>query len=239
MKDMKLRVLSSGGYVIHVDVCRDVSLECVKAMHKLYHTVRRELSGSIRELVTGVVSLALFYDPREVSGDVLIKKVNELWEWSQSVELNDIYKPRSFVIPVSYGGDFGPDLSSVAAWAGVREDEVVAIHTSTSYTCYTLGFTPGFVYLGEVEQRIAVPRLETPRLKIPAGSVGIAGKMTGVYGLEGPGGWRLIGRTPLTMFDYRRDPPIPIAPGDVVSFKSISLERFKSLEGVFVGDYHG
>ncbi|MFN3268260.1 MAG: 5-oxoprolinase subunit PxpB [Zestosphaera sp.] len=239
MKNMKLRILSSGGYVIHVDVCSDISLECVKATHKLYYTLKKELSGGIKELVTGIVSLALFYDPREISSNDLIKKVEELWGWSQSIELSHVYKPRSFVIPVSYGSDFGPDLPSVAAWAGLREEEVIAIHTSTSYTCYTIGFTPGFIYLGEVDSRIAVPRLETPRIRIPAGSVGIAGKMTGVYGIEGPGGWRLIGRTPLTMFDYGRNPPTPIAPGDLISFKSIPLENFKSLEGVFVGDYHG
>ncbi len=239
MKNTKLRILSSGGYVIHVDVCSDISLECVEATHKLYYTLKKELSGRIKELVTGIVSLALFYDPREISSNDLIKKVKELWEWSQSVELSHVYKPRSFVIPVSYGGEFGPDLPSVAAWAGLREEEVISIHTSTSYTCYTIGFTPGFIYLGEVDSRIAAPRLETPRIKIPAGSVGIAGKMTGVYGIEGPGGWRLIGRTPLTMFDYRRNPPTPIAPGDLISFKSIPLENFERLEGVFVGDYRG
>lgn len=239
MKNMKLRIHSSGGYVIHVDVCSDISPECVEATHKLYYTLKKELSGRIKELVTGIVSLALFYDPREISSNDLIKKVKELWGWSQSVELRHIYKPRSFVIPVSYGGDFGPDLPSVAAWAGLREEEVITIHASTSYTCYTIGFTPGFIYLGEVDSRIAVPRLETPRIKIPAGSVGIAGKMTGVYGIESPGGWRLIGRTPLTMFDYRRNPPTPIAPGDLISFKSTPLEKFRSLEGIFVGDYRG
>ncbi|MEM4427721.1 MAG: carboxyltransferase domain-containing protein, partial [Zestosphaera sp.] len=93
--------------------------------------------------------------------------------------------------------------------------------------------------LGEVDPEIAAPRLETPRVKIPAGSVGIAGKMTGVYGLESPGGWRLIGRTPLTMFNYRRSPPIPIAPGDVVVFKPITLEEFNKLRGLYVGDYSG
>ncbi|MEO3993534.1 MAG: 5-oxoprolinase subunit PxpB [Desulfurococcaceae archaeon TW002] len=236
---MKLRILSSGGYVIHIDVCSNISLECVEATHKLYYTLKKELSGKIKELVSGIVSLALFYDPREISSNDLIKKVNELWEWSQSVELSHIYKPRNFVILVSYGGDFGPDLPSVAAWAGLREEEVITIHTSINYRCYTIGFTPGFIYLGEVDSRIAAPRLETPRIKIPAGSVGIAGKMTGVYGIEGPGGWRLIGRTPLTMFDYRRNPPTPIAPGDLISFKSIPLEKFKSFEGIFVGDYRG
>ncbi|MEM0244820.1 MAG: 5-oxoprolinase subunit PxpB [Zestosphaera sp.] len=239
MTSSEVKIVSSGGYVIHVDVCRDITLECVNAMHKLYYALKKELSGIINELVTGVTSIALFYDPRKASSEDLIKKVNELWVWSQQVELSEIYRPRKFTIPVSYGGELGPDLYSVASWAGLREEEVVELHTSRSYVCYTLGFTPGFLYLGEVDPKIAAPRLETPRIKIPAGSVGIAGKMTGVYGLESPGGWRLIGRTPLTMFNYRRSPPIPIAPGDVVVFKPITLEEFNKLRGLYVGDYSG
>lgn len=239
MKAPEVRVVSSGGYVIHVDVCRDLTPECVEDMHKLYYTLKKQLSGLARELVTGVTSLALFYDPRTASSDELIKKVRELWAWSQQVELSEIYKPKRFTIPVAYGGEFGPDLHSVASWAGLSEEDVVALHASRSYTCYTLGFTPGFLYLGEVDSRIAAPRLETPRVKIPAGSVGIAGKMTGVYGLESPGGWRLIGRTPLIMFDYKRDPPIPIAPGDVVVFKPVTVEEFSRLKGLYVGEYGG
>ncbi|MEM4485770.1 MAG: 5-oxoprolinase subunit PxpB [Zestosphaera sp.] len=239
MGSSEVRIISSGGYVIHVDVCKDVTPECVKAMHKLYYTLKRELSGFVEELVTGVTSLALFYDPRSTSSSELVKKVRELWEWSRQVELSEVYRPRRFTVPVAYGGELGPDLQSVASWAGLREEEVVALHTSRSYTCYTLGFTPGFLYLGEVDPKIAAPRLETPRVKIPAGSVGIAGKMTGVYGLESPGGWRLIGRTPLIMFDYRRDPPIPIAPGDVVTFKPVSVEEFSRLRGLYVGEYSG
>lgn len=239
MTSSETKIVSSGGYVIHVDVCKDITLECVNSIHKLYYTLKKELSGLVSELVTGVTSIALFYDPRKISSDDLIKKVSELWVWSQQVELGEIYKPRKFTIPVSYGGELGPDLHSVASWAGLSEEEVVELHTSRNYICYTLGFTPGFLYLGEVDSRIAAPRLETPRVKIPAGSVGIAGKMTGVYGLESPGGWRLIGRTPLVMFDYRRSPPIPVAPGDVVVFKPITLEEFSKLKGLYVGDYSG
>jgi len=238
MTSHEIRILSSGGYLIHVDVCRDITPECVRSMHKLYYALRKELSELIKELVTGVTSIALFYDPRIVSSDELVKKVRELWAWSQQIDLSEIHEPRSFTIPVTYGGELGPDLPSVASWAGLREEEVIELHTSRKYTCYTLGFTPGFLYLGEVDPRIAAPRLETPRVKIPAGSVGIAGKMTGVYGLESPGGWRLIGRTPLQMFDYRRNPPIPIAPGDIVVFRSVSMEEFNRLKGVYVGDYN-
>lgn len=235
----EIRILSSGGYVIHVDICNEASLQCINAIHKLYYALKKELSGYIKEIVTGITSLALFYDPRTASSDYLVKKIMDVWSWSQQVELKDLHRPRKFIIPVAYGNPFGPDLASIASWAGLKEEEVISLHVSRSYVCYTLGFMPGFIYLGEVDPKIAAPRLETPRTKIPRGSVGIAGTMTGIYGLDSPGGWRLIGRTPLTMFDHKKNPPIPIVQGDIVFFKPITAEDFERLKGVYVGDYNG
>jgi len=232
-----IRVVSSGGYVVHVDICEDLTMEWVGRAHRLYYAILRELSGIVDEVVLGTTSLAVYYDPRRVRASDLIPLIRRVWSWAREVELGELHRPRRFTIPVLYGGEHGPDLGSVARWAGLSEEEVVRIHSSRVYTCITLGFTPGFIYLGEVDPRIAAPRLETPRVKIPRGSVGIAGKMTGVYGLESPGGWRLIGRTPLTMFDPRRSPPIPIAPGDEVAFRPVSPEEFSRLSGVFVGEY--
>ncbi|MCX8185427.1 MAG: 5-oxoprolinase subunit PxpB [Sulfolobales archaeon] len=234
-----LRVVRSGGYVIHVDVCGEVSLDCAREIHKLYYSIKSELSNQFTEVVPGVSSIAVYYDPRKVSGESIVRRIRDLWQWCRDVDIKDLYRSRKFTIPVVYGGEFGPDLQSIAAWSKLAEDEVVRIHSSRRYTVITLGFTPGFVYMGEVDPSIAAPRLETPRVKIPAGSVGVAGKMTGVYGLESPGGWRLLGRTPLTMFDYRRNPPIPISPGDEVYFKPIDAVDFSKLLGVFVGDYSG
>ncbi len=233
----EIRIVRSGGYVVHVDICVEVSMECVKEVHKLYYATKKELSGFVEEVVPGVSSLAVYYDPRLTSSEQIESKIRDLWLWARNIELKDLYRPRKFTIPAAYGGDFGPDLQSVAGWAKLTEEEVVRIHTSRAYTVITLGFTPGFVYLGEVDPVIAAPRLETPRVRIPRGSVGIAGRMTGIYGLESPGGWRLIGRTPLTMFDPKKDPPIPISPGDQVEFKAIKPEEFDRLVGVFVGDY--
>lgn len=232
-----VRIVRSGGYVIHVDVCEEVSMDCVRKMHKLYYSIKKELEHIIEEVVPGVSSVAIYYDPRRINGDSISSRVQELWLWSTGVDVKDLHRPKRFTIPVAYGGEFGPDLQFVANWSKLQEDEVVEIHTSRSYTVITLGFTPGFVYMGEVDNAIAAPRLETPRIRIPRGSVGIAGKMTGIYGLESPGGWRLIGRTPLTMFDYRRSPPIPISPGDEVEFRRVRTIEFEKLLGVFVGEY--
>jgi inhibitor of KinA len=129
-------------------------------------------------------------------------------------------------IPVCYGGDFGPDLKSVADRNGLTPDEVVTIHCKSTYPVYMIGFAPGFPYLGGMSERISAPRLDTPRERIPAGSVGIAGTQTGVYPIETPGGWRLIGRTPLRLFDAVRDPPSLLQAGDRVRFTAIERGEF-------------
>jgi len=121
-------------------------------------------------------------------------------------------------IPVVYGGESGPDLAFVAAHTGLSADEVIRRHTAPTYTVYFIGFTPGFPYLGGMDVRLTAPRLETPRARVPAGSVGIAGPQTGVYPLESPGGWRIIGRTHLPLFDLSAQPPSLLSPGDEVRF---------------------
>jgi len=134
-------------------------------------------------------------------------------------------------IPVSYGGEFGPDLEFVATYNGMIEDEVVPAHTSTSYLVYMLGFTPGFPYLGGMSERIAASRLELPRVNIPAGFVGIAGKQTGIYPIESPGGWRQIGRTPLRLFDPMAEHPFLVASGDYLQFRRAKSRRIFCPDG--------
>lgn len=125
---------------------------------------------------------------------------------------------RTVEIPVVYGGESGPDLETVARLTGHTPDEVTAIHSAADYLVYFLGFSPGFPYLGGLPESIAVPRLETPRRRVPAGSVAIGGSQTGVYPMASPGGWRIIGRTPLRLFDPAADPPTLLQMGDHVRF---------------------
>ncbi|MCP5452492.1 MAG: 5-oxoprolinase subunit PxpB [Spirochaetaceae bacterium] len=132
-------------------------------------------------------------------------------------------------VPVAYGGDAGPDLASIAAEAGLSADAVAAVHRGRDYPVYMLGFAPGFPYLGGVDERIASGRLATPRARIPAGSVGIAGRQTGVYPFDSPGGWKLIGRTPMRLFDARKEPPAIIRPGDLVRFYPIGHDEFEAM----------
>lgn len=128
---------------------------------------------------------------------------------------------RRVVIPVHYGGADGPDLAFVARHNRLTEAEVVRLHASTIYRVYMIGFAPGFPYLGILPERIAAPRLDTPRARVPAGSVGIAGRQTGIYPRESPGGWRLIGRTELQLFDAGQDPPALLCAGDRVQFVAV------------------
>jgi inhibitor of KinA len=136
---------------------------------------------------------------------------------------------RLVEIPVCYGGAFGPDLGFVAEHNGLSTDDVIAIHSEPEYLVYMIGFAPGFPYLGGMSERIASPRRDSPRQAIPAGSVGIAGRQTGVYPIVTPGGWRLIGRTPLRLFRPEEDPPTLVHAGDRVAFTPIGRNRYEQL----------
>ena len=148
-------------------------------------------------------------------------------------------KPRIVHIPTLYGGEHGPDLEYIAERAGGSVEEAVNIHSSEDYLVYMMGFTPGFPYLGGLSEELATPRLDTPRSEIPAGSVGIAERQTGVYPVASPGGGRLIGRTPLTLFDLLRDTPSLLAAGDHVRFVPLpgEDEYRRILEAVESGEY--
>lgn len=138
-------------------------------------------------------------------------------------------EPKVVEIPVCYGGEFGPDLETVARISGMTADEVIAIHSGADYLVHMLGFAPGFAYLGGMDPRIAAPRKATPRLSIPPGSVGIAGEQTGIYPIETPGGWQLIGRSPVRLFRPEQDPPVLLEAGNLVRFRPIFREDFEQL----------
>lgn len=137
---------------------------------------------------------------------------------------------REMVIPVCYDLSLAPDLAELATMHEMSIDEVITAHSAENYNVYMIGFLPGFAYMGKVPENIATERKSTPRLKVPAGSVGIAGFQTGIYPYESPGGWQLIGQTPVSLFDAEKEPPAYLQPGDIVSFKPISLEEFHDLK---------
>lgn len=188
--------------------------------------------------VPAYTTLTVFYNPLNVilsdlPGEVCLEKVsahlNKIAEINrkESEVMND-----HLVIPVCYGGDFGHDLLTVARHNNLCESKVIDMHTAGYYTVFMIGFVPGFAYMGRMDNRLSTPRKEVPAAKIPAGSVGIAGNQTGIYPLETPGGWQIIGRTPLKMFDVNRAQPSLLKGGDRVSFKAIDQDEFNTYVGV-------
>jgi len=199
-----------------------------------HERVRRLLRLLELEPIAGIRNLHPAYCSLLVKFDALKLKHNELEailkKYLERLEEVRLPEPRQLEIPVCYGGEYGPDLSDVAAMHGMTAAQAIEIHSSTSYLVYFLGFVPGFAYLGEVPEALVTPRLATPRRNVPAGSVGIAGSQTGVYPFATPGGWRLLGRTPTAMFRTDGNALSLLSIGDRVRFVPISREQFKALE---------
>lgn len=177
----------------------------------------------VRDIVPTFRSVAIYFDPLRTDMEAL-SRVLEAGARS-SGPLSRASNPIR--IPVCYGGEFGPDLADVARLAGLSESAVVDLHAGSTYRVFMLGFLPGFAYMGSVDERIAAPRRATPRVRVPIGSVAVAGVQTGIYPSESPGGWQLIGRTPLKPFDRRRAQPFLFAAGDAVQFYPIVAGEFE------------
>jgi inhibitor of KinA len=194
----------------------------------------------VREIVPAYTSIALFYDPIQLAQ--VHTPFDKLFDWLASkvrtllTRMTDATEPaglhRSVEIPVCYDGSFAPDLAEVASETHLNPDEVVSLHHSAVYFVHLIGFAPGFPYLGGLPSALRVRRHSQPRAKVPAGSVGIAGEQAGIYPLESPGGWKLIGRTPLRLFRAELNPPSFLQPGDRVRFVPISLLEYNRLVAV-------
>jgi inhibitor of KinA len=184
-----------------------------------------DIKGLI-EVVPTYRSATVYLDPLVADVEPLAERIAEM---ARATARRRSHPGQLIEIPVAYGGEFGPDLEAVAGYAKVSPGEVIALHTSIDYRCFMLGFSPGFPYLGTVPEAIAMPRLAEPRARVPAGSVGIAGRQTGIYPQATPGGWRVIGRTPTCLYDPARSQPFLIEPGDHVRFVRIGREEFERL----------
>ncbi|WP_322507902.1 5-oxoprolinase subunit PxpB [Anaerolinea sp.] len=195
-----------------------ISISLNRQVHALAQGLKARGIPGVEECVPGYATLRVDYDPLKCSVEDLLHHIQEVWE---SLPEDSALSAREVVIPVHYGGEDGPDLPFVAQHTGLSEEEVIRRHTAGRYPVFLMGFLPGFPYLGGMDESLATPRLDTPRQRVPAGSVGIAGKQTGVYPLDSPGGWRIIGRTSLTLFDVTREPPFLLQPGDVVRFVAV------------------
>ena len=194
---------------------------------KLLRLLESEPVAGVRNLHPAYCSLLVKFDPRRLRHEELQSTLEQYLSRLAKVTLPE---PRVVEIPVCYGGEFGPDLIDVATIHNITQEKVIELHTSATYLVYFLGFVPGFAYLGELPDALVTPRLPNPRRKVPAGSVAIAGNQTGVYPVSTPGGWRLLGRTPIAMFRPDRDGLSLLSIGDRVRFMPIPVERFAALE---------
>ena len=235
MKDF--RMLAAGEQGLVVEFGDSVNEAVNIRVHQATRLIRQNLSAYIIEVVPTYRSLMVYFNPLHISRGDISQRISTLIMDSDANNLQSS-DAKIVRIPVCYGGEFGPDLAFVAQHTDLSADEVIEIHSATPYLVYMLGFTPGFPYLGGMSERIATPRLEQPRTVIPAGSVGIAGGQTGFYPVESPGGWRLIGRTPIKAFYPQSAQPFLFDAGNYLQFSAISPLEYDEIQHlVNAGEY--
>lgn len=226
---MNYPVCLCGDCAVTLQIGNEISEQVNREVVNALAAIRRADISGVCELVPTYTSICIHYDPEVLSYEAL-RNALKLVKMDPIEEKSD-QEERIVEIPVCYGGEYGPDLEFVAEHNGLTAEEVVRRHSNGQYLVYMLGFLPGFAYMGGMDKTIACPRLISPRTKIPAGSVGIAGAQTGIYPLSSPGGWQLIGRTPLKMFAIDGEQTtFALSAGDRVRFVPITEEVFREME---------
>lgn len=225
MDPVRLVLAGDSGVVLKFDARIDPAVNA-RVIALAAAIERADLAG-LRDVVPTYRSVAVYFDPLRTDFATLCERLTALAGQAAAEPARDIPPVE---VPVCYGGEYGPDLAAVASRSGCAEEQVIELHASRIYRVYMLGFMPGRAYLASVDPRIAVPRHRTPRLKAPAGSVGIAREQTGFSAAEHPNGWQLIGRTFVRQFDPTRAKPFLFEPGDAVRFVPVSEEAFREME---------
>lgn len=212
---MKPRIVPLGDSAVLVQLGDEIDLTINQRVHALANLIITSSVNGIIETVPAYATLLVHYDPLILS---FTQIKDHLRAQMSRVEEIEFRKPRRIKVPVRYGGAMGPDLEFVASHCGLKVEDVIRIHSAKTYTVYMMGFTPGYPYMGKLDDALITPRLETPRTRVPAGTIAIAGSQTGIYSIESPGGWRLIGWTLLKLFDPESESPFLFSPGDEVKF---------------------
>lgn len=222
-----MKIYPAGDMALSVDFGNVISEEINDQVMHLKHVLQEKNIPGIRELLPSYRALLVRYDPMQLS----FAQLSELIQRLQKQEGSEKGRKEKVIrlIPCCYGGAYGEDLKGMEAVTGLSEEEMIRIHSGTDYKIYMLGFLPGFVYLGGMDERIAAPRLDTPRVKIPAGSVGIGGKQTGVYPIASPGGWRLIATTPVKFYDPMASQPILCSAGEYIRFVPVTVKEYEQI----------
>lgn len=228
------QLFPEGDCAVLIEAGKEISLENHRKVQTIVSLLENHFPKWMIEYIPAYTTVTVLYDPfkiyKQTSENPYIYVSRYLTQLLEKESAAPLRKPRVIDIPVCYGGEFGPDLEYVARVNRLTPEEVIHIHASGDYTVYMIGFAPGFPYIGGMPEEIAAPRKKTPRLRIPERSVGIAGKQTGIYPIETPGGWQIIGRTPLKLFLPEKDIPSLLNAGDKIRFQPVSAEEYKELE---------
>lgn len=229
--DVSPRLLDAGDAAFTIEFGDRVDPALLASVNALDRAIAREhaagrLQGLIETMPT-FRSLTVFFDPLVTGRRALIEAIAPLWAGGGA---DRAIEGRRWRLPVCYEGDFGPDLAETARAIGASVDEVVALHSGTEVRVYMLGFLPGFPFMGDLPERLRLPRRSEPRVRVPAGSVSIAGGLTAIYPWASPGGWHLLGRCPVPLFDARRGSPSLLAAGDKVHFTPVDAAEFARLD---------
>jgi inhibitor of KinA len=223
MRPPRVVPLGDGALLVTFEAVIDVDMN--RSVLSLAAHVRAQRMAGVRDVVPAYASCAVHFDPLRTDVARLESAISAAIDHAARADA-PARAASTVHIPVCYGGPFGPDLAAVATFAGVPEEEVVRLHVEREYRVFMIGFLPGFPYLGPVDDRIAAPRRDAPRPVVHRGSVGLAGRQTGVYPIDSPGGWQIIGRTPLALFDPSTSAPARLTPGDSVRFVPIDADEF-------------
>jgi len=214
-----------GDRALLVELGDGIEVEVNSRVRELFVSIKTDPLEGVLETIPSYRSLLLIFDPLKTTLSLLQNRIQQLLQTLDPSQLPD---PRKIEIPVVYGSEYGPDLEWVAGYHGITPDEVIRLHTEHTYHVYMIGFMPGFPYMGELPKTLITPRRETPRTVVPRGSVALAQGQTGIYSTQSPGGWQIIGRTPLMLFDPGKWPPALLEMGDRVKFFAIDEEEMVS-----------
>ncbi|WP_173915549.1 5-oxoprolinase subunit PxpB [Halobacillus sp. Marseille-Q1614] len=229
---MDYTITPLGDQAVVVTLSETINDDAQKKVRFLTQTLEESAPEWVVEYIPAFTTVTIFYNPLYFKNSSFPYEQAKAYmeELLSTVTEKETEEPRTIEIPVCYGGDFGPDLEFVAKHNGLSPEEVIDIHQSGEYIVYMIGFAPGFPFIGGMSEKIAAPRRESPRLTIPERSVGIAGNQTGVYPIETPGGWQLIGRTPVKLFTPEEETPSLLKAGDRIRFKVIEQEEYENWE---------